>query len=123
MLKNKTIIIGISPGFAGSRSKSKSVQRVKNWMSICGINESQYDWRNLVDIPGQNPKMSEVELKHAEISGYDKVICLGNKPEQWCNSHQIEHIKVPHPSGLNRKWNVPGQEITTIESIKEFLAK
>lgn len=119
---NDILVLGISPGFAGSREKSKSVQRVRGWMSACGIAEEQYDWRNLVDEPGKNPKMSEIELHKHEVTDYGKVICLGNKPEQWCKSLNIQHIKVPHPSGLNRKWNNPGLEVITINDISKYLS-
>jgi len=123
MPDNDILVLGISPGFAGSREKSKSVQRVNAWMAACGITEEQYDWRNLVDEPGKNPKMSEISLYRYEVANYKKVICLGNKPAQWCRGYCIDHVlKVPHPSGLNRKWNNPEQETITIEEINNYLA-
>ena len=118
---NKILVLAISPGFAGSPQKSMSIQRVKRWMAKCGYEQTDYDWRNLVDEAGKNPKMREVTISVDEVAKYDKVICLGNKPEQWCKSVNIEHLKVPHPSGLNRQWNNPETETITINNIGEYL--
>ena len=65
--------------------------------------------------------MREVTISVDEVAKYDKVICLGNKPAQWCKSVNIEHLKVPHPSGLNRQWNNPETETITINNIGEYL--
>lgn len=119
---NKILVLGISPGFAGSPQKSMSIQRVKRWMAECGYGQTDYDWRNLVDEAGALPKMKEVTIKRREVSNYEKVVCLGNKPEQWCKSVEIEHLKVPHPSGLNRQWNNPEMETITINNLNNYLA-
>ena len=119
---NKILVLGISPGFAGSPQKSMSIQRVKRWMAECGYEQTDYDWRNLVDEAGALPKMSEVKIKRHEVSNYEKVVCLGNKPEQWCKSVEIEYLKVPHPSGLNRQWNNPEMETITINNLNNYLA-
>jgi hypothetical protein len=119
---NNILVLGISPGFAGSPQKSMSIQRVKRWMAECGYEQTDYDWRNLVDEAGALPKMSEVTITQDEVSAYQKVICLGNKPEQWCKSKKLDYLKVPHPSGLNRQWNNPEQETITIKAINNYLA-
>jgi hypothetical protein len=112
---NKILVLGISPGFAGSPQKSMSIQRVKRWMAECGYEQTDYDWRNLVDEAGALPKMKEVTIKRNEVSNYEKV-------EQWCKSVEIEYLKVPHPSGLNRQWNNPEMETITINNLNNYLA-
>jgi len=119
--RNKVLVLGISPGFASSRSASKSVQRVSKWLNECGISETEYDWQNCSDQPGALPKQNEIVKSRYEIAIYPKVICLGNIPSTWCKSLNIEHIKVPHPSGINRKWNDPLCEPLTIEEIRNYL--
>lgn len=119
---NKILILGISPGFAPSPPESATGKRVKKWIEACGLTEEDYDWRNLVDEAGANPKMSDIRLYRYEVANYDKVICLGNKPAQWCKGMCIDHLKVPHPSGVNRKWNNPEQEGITMREISEYLS-
>lgn len=119
--RNKVLVLGISPGFAGSRAASKSVQRVNQWLAECGVAETEYDWQNCSDQPGARPKQSEILKRRWEVALYDKVICLGNIPARWCYSLRIDHIKVPHPSGVNRKWNDPTTEPETVKQIRNYL--
>lgn len=118
---NDILILGISPGFA-SVKKSKTLERVRKWMDHCGISEEEYDWRNLVDEQGKTPRMSEIRLYRYAVANYKKVVCLGNLPAQWCKGMCIDHVlKVPHPSGLNRKWNDPTTEPQVMRELNEFI--
>lgn len=119
--ENKILVLGISPGRAGSREASKSVQRVNRWLAECGIDQDGYDWQNCSDIIGHRPKQSEIEKPRYEVALYEKVICLGNIPARWCKSLNIPHIKVPHPSGINRKWNDPATEPQVVLEITNYL--
>lgn len=119
--ENRILVLGISPGKAGSRAASRSVQRVNRWLAECGISSDEYDWQNCSDQPGAQPKQSEIDKPRFEVALYEKVICLGNIPASWCKSLNITHAKVPHPSGLNRKWNDPLYEPATIEQIRNYL--
>jgi hypothetical protein len=118
---NNILILGISPGFAPSPPESKTGKRVKRWLEVCGVSEEEYDWRNLVDEAGAVPKMQDVRLRRYEVANYDKVICLGNRPSQWCKSLSISHLKVPHPSGTNRKWNDPDTEPQVMSEIRSYV--
>lgn len=119
--ENKVLVLGISPGKVGSRAASKSVQRVNRWLAECGVDSDEYDWQNCSDQPGARPKQSEIDKPRYEVALYDKVICLGNIPARWCRLLSIDYIKVPHPSGVNRKWNDPATEPETIEQIRNYL--
>lgn len=112
-------IIGHSPGKAGSPDKSKTIQRVKRWLNQHAFYE--YDWYNLVDYHAPKLKLGEVTLEPQKIQQYNKVIALGNLASQWLTKQSIEHLKVPHPSGLNRQWNNPETETITINNIKHYL--
>ena len=120
---NKILVLGQSPGFAGSPEVSKTIQRVKGWMIQCGIQEQEYDWRNCVDVPGAKVKMKDVALNRFEVANYEKVICLGISASKWCERLKIKHIKVPHPSGLNRQWNDPSVEPNVINNINSYLVR
>lgn len=111
----KVVIIGHSPGKV-VESKSITRIRVKRWLV-----ETQYDWYNLVDYHTVSLKMKEVTLKPEQLIGYDKVIALGNQPSDWLTRNGVNHLKVPHPSGLNRVWNDPMTEPLVINQVKEYL--
>ena len=112
-------IVGHSPGKAGSPEKSKTIQRVKRWLNQHGIYE--YGWYNLVDYHAPKLKLREATLEAKTVNQYDMVIALGNLASQWLTKQKIEHLKVPHPSGLNRQWNNPETEAITINNIKNYL--
>lgn len=118
---NEILILGISPGFAVDPPSSKTGQRVRMWFEACNISEDEYDWRNCVDEPGANPKQSDIMLNRYEVANYKKVVCLGNTPSRWCENLKIDHIKVPHPSGINRKWNDPETEPRVMLEIKQYI--
>jgi uracil-DNA glycosylase len=111
----RVVIVGHSPGKV-SESKSITRIKVKRWLG-----ETQYDWYNLVDYHTASLKMKEITLKAEQLIGYDKVIALGNQPSDWLIRNGVNHLKVPHPSGLNRVWNDPGAEPQTINLIKSYL--
>lgn len=118
---NSILILGISPGFAPSPPESKTGKRVKKWFEACGISEEEYDWRNCVDTPGADPSLRDIKLHKYEVANYDKVVCLGNKPSMWCAKQGIDHLKVPHPSGINRAWNDPSTEPRVMIDISNYV--
>ena len=115
------LVLGISPGFAGSREKSKTVQRVKRWMAESDLSEQDYDWLNVSDEPGSNPSLNQIKLQSSVVQVYNKVVCLGKTPGKWCKKMGIDHLEVPHPSGINRVWNNTEAEPNVIEELKEYL--
>jgi uracil-DNA glycosylase len=121
MPDNRILVLGQSPGFAGSREASKTIQRVKRWMESLGYNEEEYDWRNCSEEAGAKPKLKEIQLERWSVANYEKVICLGLISSKWCQSQKIEHLQVPHPSGLNRKWNDPKMEPSVVAQIANYL--
>lgn len=86
-----------------------------------GLSEEDYDWRNCTEEPGARPKLNEIELEPELVARYQKVVCLGQIPAKWCNKQKIEHLALPHPSGLNRKWNDPTTEPTVIQELQQYL--
>lgn len=118
MIRKNLIIIGHSPGPGiVSNRKTSTLNRVRSWIN----KEYTYEWKNLVDYHAPTLKMSDVNLDENYVKTFDYVIALGNMASNWLNKMNINHLKVPHPSGLNRMWNNPQTEIDTIESIKKYL--
>lgn len=118
MIKKNLIVIGHSPGPGiVSNRKTSTLNRVRKW-----INEDYtYEWKNLVNYHAPTLRMSDVSLDENYVKTFDYVIALGNMASNWLTKRNINHLKVPHPSGLNRMWNNPQTEIDTIDSIKKYL--
>ena len=54
-------------------------------------------------------------------SNYDKVIALGNVASNSLKKLNIDHFKMPHPSGLNRQLNDKEFEKTKIKECYNYL--
>lgn len=113
------LFMGIAPG-NHPPDKSPTLRRIKYWMDSVGIEE--YDWTNLVDYKAPKLKLSEVNVEEVakKIKGYSHIIALGNLPSTFLKRNSIPHLKVPHPSGLNRIWNDKSVEPKVIEQIRGF---
>ena len=99
----KIIYVGTKPGnFPPDRSPT--IRRITKWSEQAGVQD--WDWTNLSD-----NNMLE------KIKGC-KVIAMGNEVHNYFAKNKIEHLKVPHPSGLNRMWNNPELEPSVIEQIR-----
>ena len=116
------IFVGIAPG-NHPPEKSPTLKRIKFWMDSIGI--EKYEWINLVDHQAPNLKLSEVNTKEflKKIKGHTHIIALGNLPSAFLKKNNIKHLKVPHPSGLNRIWNDKTVEPKVIKKIKGFTNK
>lgn len=114
----KILIVGHSPGKL-EEGKSPTRNRVREWLNSVGIDS--YDWTNLVHYHTPSLKMSDVTLKPSYVRQYDRVVALGRVAEQWLTGQEIEHLAIPHPSGLNRVWNDPATEPRVVEKIKKYL--
>ena len=101
------IIVGLAPGSSRfDEDTSPTRKRVRKWLGA-----ANYDWTNKSD--------DDIEL----IKKYEKIIALGNVASDWLKKNNIEHLKIPHPSGLNRFWNEAGSESWAINNIRKYLQK
>tara|TARA_B100001113_G_scaffold353047_1_gene356139 strand:+ start:4175 stop:4504 length:330 start_codon:yes stop_codon:yes gene_type:complete len=99
----RIMYVGTKPGnFPPERSPT--IRRISKWSDAAGIVD--WDWTNL-----SNPE----HMKRIEGC---KVIAMGNEVHNYFVKNNIEHLKVPHPSGLNRMWNDPELEPKVIEQIR-----
>ena len=104
----KTIYVGTEPG-NHPPEKSPTIKRITKWSIQAGI--KNWDWTNISD-PNH--------LKQIENS---RVIAMGNDVAKYFTKNNIKHLKVPHPSGLNRMWNDPELEPKVIEQIRGFTSQ
>ena len=101
----KTIYVGTEPG-NHPPEKSPTIKRITKWSTEAGI--KNWTWTNISD-----PNWRE------HIIGC-RVIAMGNDVAKHFTKNNVEHLKVPHPSGLNRMWNDPELEPKVIEEIRGF---
>lgn len=114
---DKIIFVGTAPG-NHPPDKSPTIRRITKWANEAGI--VQWTWTNLVEHKAPKLKLKEVDGEVLmRINGY-KVIALGNLVSDYFKKNNIKHLKVPHPSGLNRMWNDPELEPKVIEEIRGF---
>ena len=52
--------------------------------------------------------------------GYEKVIALGNVASEALTKINVDHFKLPHPSGLNRKLNDKKYVTQLLKECKEY---
>jgi len=104
----KTIYVGTEPG-NHPPEKSPTIKRITKWSTEAGI--KNWTWTNISD-----PDWRE------HIIGC-KVIAMGNDVAKHFTKNNVEHLKVPHPSGLNRMWNNPELEPQVIEQIRGFTSQ
>lgn len=103
----KIIIVGLAPGSSRfNEDTSPTRKRVRKWLG-----NANYDWTN----------KSDDDIEH--IKKYEKIIALGNVASEWLKKNEVDHLKIPHPSGLNRFWNESGSESWAINNIRSYLQK
>ena len=105
---NRTIFVGTEPG-NNPPNKSQTIKRITKWSIEAGV--QNWTWTNLSD--------PEHMIK---IQGY-RVIAMGNVVAKYFEKNNVEHLKVPHPSGLNRMWNDPKLEPQVIKQIRGFTSQ
>lgn len=114
----RVVIVGHSPGKV-SAEKSITLRRVKNWLNANEV--YVYGWYNLVDYHAPSLKLREATLNPDAIKEFNVVLSLGNLASEWLRRNNIEHLRLPHPSGLNRYWNNPEAESNVIKLIEKYL--
>ena len=104
LIKDITVlIVGINPSDK-EHYKNNTMKRLSTWMER--INVKDYSFINCITSLGKYTK-SMIDYKDLEkrVKGYDKVIALGGFVSDALDKIEIEHFKIPHPSGLNRQIN------------------
>jgi len=101
----RAIYVGTEPG-KNPPNKSQTIKRITKWSIEANLKD--WTWTNISD-----PDHLE------QIKGL-RVIAMGNIVAKYFDKHNIKHLKVPHPSGLNRMWNDPDLEPKVINEIRGF---
>ena len=112
---DKVIIVGQNPSPV---EKSGTFRKLDQWVAEWKLN-SGYDFMNCSDEVGQKYTIDYDSLK--VTSKYDKVIALGNVASNSLKRLNIDHFKMPHPSGLNRQLNDKDFEKKKIKECYNYL--
>jgi len=86
--------------------ESRSIKTLGKWVVRLHLG-----WNDNVFYTNASNKLGKITLKDANpyLSCYsltsDKIIALGNYASRALKKLNVDHFKLPHPSGLNRKLN------------------
>ena len=101
---NHVLVVGMNPGGYKTITKGDTLSRLGDWLESININ--RYSFMNCVDTPGK-VKLEDVNYNKVVDTArdYNKIIALGNFVSEVLDVLMLDHFKLPHPSGLNRKIN------------------
>lgn len=120
---SKVLVVGLAPGSdkIKHKAKSPSLKRLDVWLGACDV--YLYSFVNL-RTPGlrfaSGTDIDETLLQEC-ITGYNKIIALGNEVSQYFTKRGVGHFPAPHPSPLNRKFNDKLFEPSVINSLQSYL--
>lgn len=118
----KVLIVGDRPSSLNYDPKvpfkgAKCEKRLDDWLSYIGsmnckiINQIDFEHDEIIDLLEMYSRM------YSKV----KVIALGNNASKALKT--IEHFKLPHPSGLNRKLNDKKFEKEQLKLCRKWLTK
>ena len=92
-------------------------------MDALGV--ESFSFTNLGHEPGDfSPSIVDYEFLRGVLSHHDgAVIALGGEVSRILKRCGVKHIRAPHPSSRNRKFNDPDYEPAMLASLREALAK
>jgi len=119
---DRIVFVGSAPG-NHPPDKSPTRRRITKWMDELGVDRFKWKLTNVFLTKTTRTKLEGIETQEfmQRLRGYKKIIALGNIPSDQMKRLDIQHLKVPHPSGLNRMWNDPELEPKVINDIKGYL--
>lgn len=88
-------------------------------MDYIGVNF--FSFSNTYTHPGNFTKKDiDYDRLYTISKGYKKVIALGNVASEALIKINVDHFKLPHPSGLNRKLNDKKYVTRVLKECKEY---
>jgi hypothetical protein len=116
------IVVGQSPAKTNNPSASGTYAVINAWLTSACV----YSWSftNVIDEEGGD-RLSQVDFeavyKRVRPWKGKKVIALGNLASEVLTELRIPHLKLLHPSGLNRHLNKFDNRIEQIRLIHEYV--
>ena len=117
--------MGMNPSSYNTNSKDRknhTFDRLKRWFDHAGVR--YFSFVNCCDRVGQvNKRDIDYHTIKTCVTGYDRVIAIGNFSSDALSHINIPHLKLPHPSPRNRKFNDSSYEQTVIDDLIEYLER
>jgi hypothetical protein len=119
----KILIVGMNPSNAKDcqpgLKKSGTFKRLEKWCDLANI--KHFSFINTFD-EYSTPTLQKVNYERLNaLREYDKVVALGDFVGRALNRARIEHLQMPHPSGLNRNLNDADYERSVILKLKDYI--
>lgn len=123
------IFIGDKPSKQNKDPKTafvgtKSYKRLLNWIYKLDLSINEVMICNKSDIINVTEDyfyVSTPQMDTELFKDVDKVVALGCNVSKFLSKLKIEHFKMDHPSGLNRKLNDKEYESNMIKKCKVFI--
>lgn len=111
----KTLLVGDRPSAKNTNPDvpfvgTQSHKRIMRILSLAGIVDAVL--ANAYDSAGLEKVLPTA----------NKYVALGAKAEARLSKLKIPHLKLPHPSGRNRYWNIKGTEEQCAERLKNYVS-
>lgn len=126
----RVIFVGSNPSQARKLDgaftpDTRSGAVLREW--IRAANVGRWITMNIVDyITKDNKPLNKTEIlssiPHIKLAlgNYTKIVAVGKTAHEALNIAGIQHLEIPHPSGLNRKLNDPHYVAECIEKLRQY---
>lgn len=117
----KLLIVGQNP--STKTENNQTLSRLAKWMDFAGVRN--WSFVNVGSQPGTFVPTNEDRhflwrvLKVSSAS--QPVVALGGQASKVLTMFQINHLRLPHPSGLNRQLNDPRYEELAMGQLRQLV--
>lgn len=109
--------VGLDPGPRKYKNKGSTIKKLDSWTEAIGL--PYYGFFNVCPEPDM---VVDWEFVWHICSQSPINIALGVKAGMVLDKLKIEHLKMPHPSGLNRKLNSPVYLADQLGRLKQYIS-
>lgn len=113
----RVLVVGLNP--SRKHNNNPSLKRLYGWLDELHLKTVSFI--NLYEDYEIAYKTEKTEFIQSISKDYDKIIALGSQVSRALSNVDIEHFKLPHPSGRNRQLNDPGFVHKELKACKNWL--
>ena len=114
----RILVVGQNP--STKTVNNQSLKRLARWMDAAGI--QHWSFVNVSAVPGRYmPRTEDRHLLWVILKNNTQpVVALGSNASEALSRFQVQHLRLPHPSGLNRQLNDPRVEELAIGQLRQL---
>jgi len=118
-MKKSVLVVGMNPSkvfYCGT------FKRLENWMERVGV--TYYGFMNVYNEQGSFKK-TDIDYEYVSqcINNHTTIVALGNVASEVLTKLDKDHLKMPHPSGLNRLLNNKEYEKQKLSELNEYVSE